>query len=233
MAVITISREYGSGGDQVAALLCELLGYTSFGKAQILRAAEETTLSQRNAVDYSEDNHEVQSFLERLFGRKATPVQTIAWTENPGIASRPERADIHEVAVLSLVKKAIKAALVVNNIVIVGRGGQILLKDAPGVLHVRIEAPLEARIRRVKDQMSAGDRGNYSGEDLSHAAAELIAIRDIASADYIRRYYKADWADPKLYHLVLNLGLFSVDQAARLAVAALREIEKQPAGIKK
>ena len=225
MAVVTISREYGSGGDQVAARLCEILGYHSFGKAQITLAAEETSMSGLNAVDYSEDNHEVQSFLNRLLGRSASSVQNIAWTENPSIASRPKRADVHEVAVLSLVKRAIKAALRANNMVIVGRGWQVLLKDTPGVLHVRIEAPLEHRTRFIMEQMKAAQKGDQANSGLMRAADEMISNRDLASADYIRRYYNVDWADPELYHIVLNLGLLNVEQAAQIIAAATREIE--------
>ena len=229
MAVVTISREYGSGGDQVAARLCEILGYHSFGKAQIEKAAEDTTMSRLNAVDYSEDNHEVQSFLKRVFGRSASPVQNIAWMENPSIASQAKRADVHEIAVISLVKRAIKAALVENRMVIVGRGGQVLLKDQPGVLHVRIEAPLENRTQRVMEQLKRENKENLPAGDLMRAADELIATRDIASADYIRRYYNVNWADPRLYHMVLNLGLLSVEQATQIIATGVSELEPQAA----
>lgn len=221
MAVITISREYASGGDQVAARVCELLGYGSFGKGQIAQAAEDTNMSRSNIVDYTEDNHEIQRFLDRLLGRTATPVQNIAWSENPSIATRPERADVKETAVLSLVKRAVRAALKKGSMVIVGRGGQVLLKDTPGVLHVRIIAPLEQRIQRAAVESGSGPS---NGERL-RKASETIATRDMASADYIQRYYGVDWADPRLYHLVLNLGLLSEEQAAQIIAAAVKSTE--------
>jgi cytidylate kinase len=224
MAVITISREFGSGGDQVAARLCEVLGYQSFGKVQIARAVEETSMSKWNAVDYSEDNHEIQGFLDRLFRRTATPVQTIAWNTDPSIATRPERADVHEEAVISVVKRAIRAALRADNMLIVGRGGQVLLKDAPGVLHVRIEAPLEARVQRVAEQLQSAQKLERSNADWLRAANELIAARDAASADYIRRFYDVNWADPRLYHMLLNLGRLSVETAAQVIVTALKDL---------
>jgi cytidylate kinase len=226
MAVITISREFASGGDQVAERLCEELGYHAFGKVQIAQAVAETSMSKWNAVDYSEDNHEVQTFLERLFRRTATPVQTIAWRDDPSIATRPERADVHELAVISIVKRAIKAAQQFDNMVIVGRGGQVLLKGAPGVLHVRIEAPLEQRIQRVMEQLNNEQKLERTNGDLLRAANELVAKRDVASADYIRRYYDVNWADPKLYHLVLNLGLLDVETAVALIVTAVKAEEK-------
>ncbi len=225
MAVITISREFGSGGDQVAERLCELLGYQAFGKDLIAAVAEETNMSKLNIVDYSEDNHEVQNFLDRLFRRTASPVQHIAWSEDPSIATRPERADVQEAAVISLVKRAIKAAYKRGNMVIVGRGGQALLKDMPGVLHVRIISPLENRIQRVSARMTADTPGGPGGGDWRLKASELIANRDKASADYIHRYYNIDWAEPRLYHMVLNLGPFTEEQAAQVIAAAVKEME--------
>ncbi|RPJ50862.1 MAG: cytidylate kinase-like family protein [Chloroflexi bacterium] len=226
MAVITISREFASGGDEVASKLCDVLGYHSFGKAEILQVVQETTFSRVNAVDYSEDNHEIQTFIDRLMGQKATPVQKIAWTEDPSIATRPERADVHEAAVLSLVKRAVKASLPAGNIVIVGRGGQVLLKDAPGVIHVRIEAPFETRFQRVIDQLKQEQDTQPSEDEIRRKAGDLIANRDISSADYIQRYYNVDWADSRLYHMVLNLGRLTVEQAVQMIVMVVQSVEE-------
>lgn len=230
MAVITISREYGSGGDEVASQLCELLGYHSFGQAEINLAAEQTNFPKLHAVDYTEDNHEVQNFLDRLLGQTASPVQKIAWAEDPSIATRPERADVREEAVLCLVKQAIQAAVYAGNIVIVGRGGQVLLQDTPGVFHVRIEAPFEERLKRVMEQVRKEPGNTRSDRELQLAAGDIIVNRDIASADYIKRYYHVDWADPHLYHMVFNLGKLSIEQAVRMIAAVVQSVEKQSTG---
>lgn len=225
MAIVTISRQFGSGGDAVAIRLCEVLGYNSFGKEQILEAAKETTLGKYNAIDYSEDNHEVQTFLERLFGRTATVVQKIAWSENPSIAERPEHVDAHDTAVLSLTKRAIQASVRTGNLVIVGRGGQVLLKDTPGVLHVRIESPVDMRIERVKQGLIKEGQAAQSASKLQQEAADIVAERDTASEDYIKRYFNVDWHDPQLYHLMLNLGKLSADQAVQIIVTAVRSLD--------
>lgn len=225
MAVITISREFASGGDEIASQLCDVLGYRSFGKAQILLAAEETTYPRYLAIDYSEDHHEVQTFLDRLFGLAASPAQKMAWTEDPSIATRPERAVVDEATVLSLVKRAVRAASKAGNTVIVGRGGQMLLHDAPGVLHVRVEAPVVERIDRVMEQLRKGRAGPLDEMALRREAADLVANRDISSADYIKHFYDVDWADPKLYHMVLNLGLLSVVQAVQAIVAVVQTMD--------
>ena len=133
MAIITISREFASGGDDVANRLCEVLGYHSFRKDEIIQAAKQTTMSKFNAIDYSEDNHEIQTYLDRLFGRTASPVQKIAWTENPSIATRPERADVQDTAVLAWPNR--RSRLPCRSVIrslLDGRPG--LLKDTGGVL---------------------------------------------------------------------------------------------------
>src|SRR5512138_319819 len=122
MAVITISREHASGGDEVASQLCAVLGYRFFDKTLIQQTAKDTTYPSYMAIDYSEDQHEVQHFLERLFTQAASPAQRMAWAEDRSIASSPERAAVDETAVLSLVRQAVKAACKAGNMVIVGRG---------------------------------------------------------------------------------------------------------------
>ena len=226
MAVVTISRQFGSGGDAIAIRLCDELGYSSFGKEQITEAAKETTLGKYNAIDYTEDNHEVQSFLDRLFGRSASVVQKIAWAENPSIAERPEHIDAHDTAVLSLTKRAIQASVKAGRMIIVGRGGQVILKDTPGVLHVRIEAPVEMRIAHIQEQLKTKTESSQSEAKLLQAATDIIENRDMASADYIKRYFNVDWNDALLYHLVLNRGHLSIEQAVQIIITAVNGLEK-------
>lgn len=225
MTVITISREFGSGGDEVAFRLAEVLGYRSFSKVEIIQAAEQTAMPKHIAIDYSEDNHEVQTFLDRLFGRTASPAQKIAWSEDPSIATRPERSDVDDAAVLSLVKRAIKGAVRADNIVIVGRGGQVLLKDTPGVLHIRVIAPVEDRIQRVKSHLKEQKNDYQADIEVRRIAQDMIVNRDMASADYLKKYYSVDWDDPLLYHAVLNLGKLSIEQAVQIVVAMVHTIE--------
>lgn len=77
---------------------------------------------------------------------------------------------------------------------------------------MRIQAPLEARIRRVSQR-----------EGLTREAArELIAERDRAAADYLHTFYSIDVADPDLYHLVLNTGVWTIETAARIIAGTLQ-----------
>ena len=222
MAVITISRQCGSGGDEVAARVHEMLGYRYFDKRLMAQIASETGLSDSEIVDFSEDDYKVRSFLDLLFGASIprTVAQVRSWKEDTPGARVPEMKLLDENQAIALVQGAIEVSYKQGNIVIVGRGGQAILKDKPGVLHVRIEAPLEIRVKRIQDQ-----------KNISPAAAlEMVTERDKASADYLKRFYDIDWSDPTLYHLVINTGQWNTDTAAHLIVNAASYLHSKQTG---
>lgn len=210
MAVITISRQYGSEGDEIAANLCQILGYQSFNKQLMLKVAAEVGLTEGEVVDFTEDQHRVRGFLDRLLGSPPLIMtQAHSWSEVKVI----DVADS-----IPLVQSIIRAAYSHDNIVIVGRGGQAVLRNDPGVLHVRLEAPLETRLSRVQLR-----------EGLTYELArDVVADRDRAAADYLKRFYNVDWADSLLYHLILNTGRWGIEGASRLIASAVSQL--QPLG---
>jgi CMP/dCMP kinase len=207
MAVITISRQYGSEGDEIAANLCQILGYQSFDKQLMLKVAAEVGLTEGEVVDFTEDQHRVRGFLDRLLGNPAPVMtQSHSWSEVKVI----DAADS-----IPLVQSIIRTAYKHDNVVIVGRGGQAVLRNDPGVLHVRIEAPLETRISRVQLR-----------EGLSHELAHDVVVQhDRAAADYLKRFYNVDWSDALLYHLIINAGRWSIDGASYLIVNAVNQLQ--------
>lgn len=211
MAVITVSRQYGSGGDEVASRLCELLGYRYFDKRMMAQVASEAGFSSKEVVDSDEDRHEVLSFFDRLFGHKVME----AWVskDEASGARTVEVGELDAKRYVTLTRDVIEWAHKQGNVVIMGRGGQAVLKDQPGVLHVRIVAPFEERVRRVSEQQRFTNPA---------AAHDFIAGRDRAGANYLRTYYNADWDDPTLYHVQLNTGLWDVEAAAHIIADTLK-----------
>ena len=229
MAVITISRQFGSGGDEIARQVCQALEYHLFDKRLVFRAAIDAGMSTMDVLDYSEDSHEVQSFFERLFRRNAPLVTSRFWKEDIHGVRVQEEIVMTEDQVLALVQKAVQAAYENGNMVIVGRAGQVLLKEMPGVFHVRVEAPMEDRIQRVKQWLKQEKGMATDSIETRRAAQDLIRARDEASADYLSRHYEVNWADPLLYHLVINTGRIEIEQAAKLVVGALEMVCPEPA----
>ena len=212
MTIVTISRQYGSGGDDIAVRVCELLGYNLFDKRLLVQAAVQAGLAAQDVVDFSVDRYKSHSIFDHLITGWRAP-HTIArsriWQEElmpPEASSKLDQAQS-----VALVESTIHAAAEQGNIVILGRGGQAYLKDVPDVLHARVEAPLENRSVRIQAR---------EGIDLT-AARDKARRRDRASAGYLHQYYQVDWADPLHYHLVLNTGKLSVEAAAQLVARAV------------
>jgi cytidylate kinase len=214
MAVITISRQYGSGGDEIAVKVCEMLGYRYFNKQLMAQVATEVGLSPTEIVDFSEDNYQMQGFLERLFswglGSSRVVAHVGAWTEDTSGARVKEVTELDETQTITFVQSTIQAAYRRGNVVIVGRGGQAILKNMPGVLHVQIQAPVELQSQRIHEL-----------ENVSLVEARERAIKhDKVTADYLKHFYNINWLDPHLYDLVINTHRLNIGAAAHLIVTA-------------
>jgi cytidylate kinase len=216
MAVVTLSRQVGSNGDKIAERACDLLGYSYFDKQLMIEAAAEVGLCDHEVVDFSEEHYKVQDFLSRLFGGRARPVKDLLIREEKhGVIDPLTARQLDETHCAELVRRTVLSAYDRGNIVIVGRGGQAILKDKPGVLHVRVIAPPEVRIQRLRSQGIAGIA----------KIKVTIEQKDRATAEYLKRFFNIEWDDPALYHLVLNTGLLDIDAAAQIIAESVQQLK--------
>ncbi|MGC9348842.1 MAG: AAA family ATPase [Anaerolineae bacterium] len=214
MPVITISREYGSGGVQIARNICELLGYSYFDKNLMVSVATEMGVSEEDVVDISEDTYQMRTFMDRLFGRGRVRSEVRSAEAGEGTDIRVEV--LNEEQSISLIRDTVCAAYERDNVVIVGRGGQAILREKPGVLHVRLNAPLGARAMRVKER-----------EDIPLSeATQLTQNKDSAAAAYLQRFFDIDWEHPMLYHITLNTGRWELPDAAQIIIDALTHLRQ-------
>ncbi len=213
MAVITISRQLGSGGLDIAMRVSELLGYRYFDKRLLTEVMAQEGFTNQTVIDYREDEYRLRGFVDRILGyrRPKTIADLGFWDDNPEAMKATSVAVLDEHLAVWLVRRAIEVAHQQGNVVIVGRGGQAILRDKPDVLHVRIEAPLDLRVQRLVE------RSNVSAREAQHH----IQTRDRASAEYLERFYGVNWADSSLYHLIINTGKWSPEAAAQCIVAAV------------
>jgi cytidylate kinase len=213
MAVITISRQYGSGGGETARRVCELLGYRLFDKRLLAALASAMGLLGGKVVDLNEYEHEVPSFLEQLLPRRVPVAE--ATTIEPGSGGATTTVELDEAEMLDVVRGAIRAAAKLGDVVILGRGGQVILAGEPGVLHARLVAPLDDRVRRVAER-----------EHIDEATAREIWVfhEDEVRADYVRRSHGVEAVDPLLYHLVINTSLWGTEAAAQLIARAVADL---------
>lgn len=208
MPVITISRQYGSGGDAIGKRVCEALGYNYFDKNLMARVATEAGISESDIVDLPEHAYKMRGFFDKLFGRRRSAAE--AWTAPKDQQALPVEA-LDEARSVHLIKDTVMEAYKHGNVVIVGRGGQAILREQPGVLHVRIIAPLGARVLRVQSTENV----------ILDEATARVKHRDEAAAAYLERFHDIDWDNPLLYHLVINTGKWESEDAVQIILNAL------------
>lgn len=215
MPVITISRQYGSGGVKIAQHLCEVLGYSYFDKTMMVQVAGEMGVSEDEVVDFSEDTYRMRNFMERLFGRRRMHTAYDEISSDPASERALQVETLSEEQGITLVKDTLLGAYEHDNVVIVGRGGQALLREKPGVLHVRLMAPLGARALRVKER-----------ENISLAqATDMAKSKDHTAVAYLERFFEIDWDNPMLYHLVINTGKWELKDASEIIISALTNLK--------
>ena len=172
MAIITISRQLGSLGNEIATTVADKLNYNYINKRRM----------GEKLADYGFQAHQFEKYDEKK------PSIWLFFSEQSKKFHHLIRAVVYDFA-----KK--------DNVVIVGRGGQVLLKDLPGVLRLRIIAPFEMRISRLMEQKG------YDEKD----AERILRRSDRDSSGYINSFFGVDWADEGLYDFVINTRTFSVD----------------------
>ena len=214
---MTISRQYGSGGDEIAAQVCEQLGYKYFDKQLMSKIASEVSLAEVQMSDISEDSYKSRNFLERLLvpSSRVKTAEIRSWTRDTSGGRSVLVESLDEEATINLVRATVEAVYKLDDIVIMGRGGQAILQNKPGVLHVRIEAPQEKRIHDIQQQEQLGEV----------EARDLINEKDKAAETYLRRFHSVNWNNPLLYHLVLNTGKFEIRAAVQLICEAVKHLE--------
>ena len=212
MTVITMSRQFSSGAEEVANRLCEKLGLRVFDKTLMMRVAAEVGLAETQIVDYSEDNYKLRNFFEALFRRPRTVAELstrISTGRGPDVY---DTLTLDEARAIDLVRATVKAAYERGDVLIIGRGGQAILEDKPDVCHVRLVAPLEDRAVRLKEL-----------EQITlPQARRLTSERDHATAEYLRLFYHVDVDDPTLYHVVLNTARLGTDRCVELIRAVVQ-----------
>jgi len=199
--VITISRQVGSGGDEIALDVSKILGYAYFDKSLMVSVAKSLGVCEENIADLSEDTYKVSSLVDRILVRKKLVAASLDPKDNAQISKT-----LDEDECLSVIQVVINNLASRRKTVIVGRGGQAILKNKVGVLHVRIIAPVEVRVERIMKS------GGLSRRD----ALKLVEENDKAAAEYLRRFYNIDWEDQANYDLVLNTGKMDLSTAARI-----------------
>src|SRR5919106_5607480 len=208
MAIITISRMYGSGGSDVAARVAQLLGWSLFDNAFVDAVAERLGVP---ASEVQAREERTPSLVERLASALAAA--------SPEILPPPtEQLPPSEERLADVTRRIIEEAVPRGNAVLVGRGAQSVLARRAGVLHVFCYAPREALARRV------AERRNIPIAEAEKVVDEINKQRD----QYVRTTFKRSWKAHDNYHLAVNTEWLGVEGAAQLVVDAARPMGITP-----
>jgi cytidylate kinase len=195
--VITISREYGSGGAAIGQELANRLGWKLLDRELILELARRAHIQPS---EVSEMDEHANSSIDRVL--KAF------WLGNAYVWSGPvsDVVDSDYLAELSAI--VIREAAKLGQCVIVGRGAQCVLQEREDVFHVFVYGSRQERLKRIQTR--------YPTPAEREAALDEF---DRTRAAYIRRYYKCDWANRHLYDLMINSDI-GIDRAVAAILCA-------------
>ncbi len=207
MGVITVSRQYASGGSVIAKMVAERLGWTIVDNEFVNRVAERVGLPPEEVAQREE---RVASLIERLANTLAvsSPELFLA-TSDISPESRQSSDDI-----VRMTEAVIQEAADHGNVVLVGRGSQAKLDHRDDTLHARVVAPRDVRIR------AACKRLNVETKE----AERIVDTKDNERKNYVRTHYQRDWDDATNYHIVVNSALVSYEGAVDLIVAAAEKV---------
>ncbi len=180
--MLTISRQLGAHGDEITRLLAAELHWKMLDNA----------LAEKLLVEKGFPQAVVESFNER----------------KPDLWHRLSAGKERYLHYLKLVSYEFAR---LGNFIILGRGGQLLFAEVPGVLKVQVVAPLEDRVRGLSEE---------SGQN-AQRALQAVQHSDNERTGFHRFLFHADWHSPYLYDLVVNSHLLSPQAAAGLILKAL------------
>ena len=206
MRAITIAREYGSGGGEIASRLARRLGWQLVDHAIVERVASEIGTSTQEAEVHD----------EHVQGMVSQALNSLLYLYPAAMASTPPEAFLSDEAYRDAFNRVVRAAAARGHVVIVGRASQVILADLRDVLHVRVIAPFEKRVVYVMQR---------EGVD-HHTAESRIHRKDHERASYLEREYHRHPDDAQLYDLVLNTSLLDLESAVDIICFTLQQKAK-------
>jgi cytidylate kinase len=184
--IITIEREYGCGGGEIAQLVAKRLGWTLYDQLLTEEIAKLANCS-RTVVEVREER--TDPLYYRLF-------KSFLRGSFEGSINAPKLNLVDSESIVRITRRVVEHAADRGDCVIVGRGSQQFLRDRPDTLRVFLYAQPEDKVRRLLARGKSGQE-----------AEELIATVDRERADFIQKYFNVEWPDRGIYHAMINTAI--------------------------
>ena len=194
--IITISREFGSGGRSIGKLVAEKLGYRFFDSELVNKVAQRSGFS----LEFIEESGEYASARSSLLFALATASQYSA----DGL-SMHDRLYIEQT-------KIIEEIAAEGECVIVGRCADFILRDRKDCLNVYIHADMESRAKRIVERYGECDK----------SPEKRLTEKDQKRKVYYKNYTGRNWGQAQNYDICLNSGALGIETCAELIVQACK-----------
>ncbi len=208
--VLTIEREYGSGGGEVAAALADRLGWKLWDQALTNEIARQMDCDCRVVEERGEKRDPLFHRLLMAFMRGS----------HEGSLNAPRLKIADAECIREVTEQVVKEAAQCGGCVIVGRGSAYYLQDRPDAFHVFIYAPFGEKVRRLRA------RGKSEQQ-----AVHLAESVDRDRAAFIHQFFKVEWPDRQRFHLMVNSGM-GESATVDTVLHAMELYRKQRAGVK-
>jgi cytidylate kinase len=180
---ITIEREYGAGGGAIAQKLADRLGWKLWDQALTCEIARVAKVDQAVVQRMDERCDSLFYRLMKVFMRGSM--------EQSLLVHGMDHFDAD--SMVEFMQRVISGAAAEGNSVIVGRGAPFLLRARPDTFHVFVYAPLEEKIRRLRE---AGKTEEEAAEEIENVDRQRVI--------FVRKYFGMEWPTRELYHMMIN-----------------------------
>ena len=233
MPVITINGTIGSGTFEIGQNLAELLEINYVDRMVLAEAARRVGSPVGALIEKEQRvfrfrerlGRFLQTMLERsaisgvsgepYFGRGIEMLPAETYTELAGDPSSAQT--INDKAFIDATTAVVQDVAGSGNVVIIGRGSNMILEDLPGVFNVSLVAPIAARIENIMRR-----------EELSkEEATAYVENLEEARVTFFRKFFKVNANDPTLYHMVLNTGFLSPTVGAQVIAKAVTDLNPE------
>lgn len=207
--IITVEREYGSGGAKIAELLAARRGWKLWDTDLTGEIARRANVDPRAAQRCDERCDPLLHRLFKVFARGSYE-RSMPLADAPGFDTD---------SMVALLHRVIEDVASAGNCVIVGRGSPYILRNRSDAFHVFVYASEAEKIRRL------ATIGKNEKE-----ATELIRTIDHERSSFIKRYFGGDWPTRELYHLMINAAIGD-DRVIETIFSAIEVFEKKAVGV--
>ena len=196
MAVVTISRQFGAGGITLGKAVAERLGFPFLDNELIQMVARKARVS----------TNWVASIEKEAGGRLLKFVSGLVSRSLVDRVLDEQRGYIDEEIYVDLLQQILRQVAEEGDAVILGRGGQYILRDNPNAVHILLVGAKPDRVRFMEEHY----------EMTPARAQKTVNLEDKRRASLYRKFGQEDYDDPRLYHLVLNMSQLHMDVACQM-----------------